>query len=403
VRDKILTVLSKNLNLTTKMELFEARDHFIIQNGEHALWCNRFDGSLTARRGSDICTAWNPVCLGVIQGVIGKMKIHPESEWKLLLIRQRSCVGTLPGGAEVYKIDKITILPLCVDEPKDLDIELCHKHHFGISKPNQIATKIPDTQQKALAKTWNSIKSAAENVKPKKLPFKLPLADKLPLGGALTGAREQREVKEKEKFERRVMEELSKMFSDPDSFFYCPCGDLSNSTQRQHEANYNKEAPIWSQADDRFFWNKYMLQDLINSKDALADPWIVPIIQGYVQIEMCSLEYDMEDAMSDNSNRRSPSPAPPSTPKDPIEYKISLISRRSRYRAGTRYKRRGVDEDGHVANYVETEQILEFSWHVVSFVQIRGSVPVYWSQTGIKYRPPPRIERGHLPCRGSSG
>ena len=33
------------------MELFEARDHFIIQNGEYALWCNRFDGSMTARRG----------------------------------------------------------------------------------------------------------------------------------------------------------------------------------------------------------------------------------------------------------------------------------------------------------------------------------------------------------------
>lgn len=25
---------------------------------------------------------------------------------------------------------------------------------------------------------------------------------------------------------------------------------------------------------------------------------------------------------------------------------------------GTRYKRRGVNEDGHVANYVETEQVL---------------------------------------------
>ncbi len=26
---------------------------------------------------------------------------------------------------------------------------------------------------------------------------------------------------------------------------------------------------------------------------------------------------------------------------------------------GTRYKRRGVDEDGHVANYVETEQVTQ--------------------------------------------
>ena len=33
------------------MELFEARDHYIVQNGENALWCNRFDGSLVAKRG----------------------------------------------------------------------------------------------------------------------------------------------------------------------------------------------------------------------------------------------------------------------------------------------------------------------------------------------------------------
>lgn len=69
------------------------------------------------------------------------------------------------------------------------------------------------------------------------------------------------------------------------------------------------------------------------------------------------------------------------------------MSRRSRHRAGTRYKRRGIDDDGHVANYVETEQILTFRHHQMSFTQIRGSVPVYWSQPGYKYRPPPRIDR----------
>lgn len=71
-----------------------------------------------------------------------------------------------------------------------------------------------------------------------------------------------------------------------------------------------------------------------------------------------------------------------------------LISRRSRHRAGTRYKRRGVDEDGHCANYVETEQILMYLNHKFSFTQIRGSVPVFWSQPGYKYRPPPRLDRG---------
>lgn len=33
--------------------------------------------------------------------------------------------------------------------------------------------------------------------------------------------------------------------------------------------------------------------------------------------------------------------------------------------------------------------------HQVSFVQVRGSVPVYWSQPGYKYKPPPRIDKGN--------
>lgn len=42
---------------------------------------------------------------------------------------------------------------------------------------------------------------------------------------------------------------------------------------------------------------------------------------------------------------------------DEFKFELSLISRRSRFRAGTRYKRRGVDVQGHCANYVETEQV----------------------------------------------
>lgn len=43
---------------------------------------------------------------------------------------------------------------------------------------------------------------------------------------------------------------------------------------------------------------------------------------------------------------------------------------------------------GNCANFVETEQIVEFSSDRVSFVQIRGSIPLYWSQyPDLKYKP----------------
>lgn len=35
-----------------KMELFQAKDHFILQSGDNALWCSRKDGSMTVRPGN---------------------------------------------------------------------------------------------------------------------------------------------------------------------------------------------------------------------------------------------------------------------------------------------------------------------------------------------------------------
>ena len=80
---------------------------------------------------------------------------------------------------------------------------------------------------------------------------------------------------------------------------------------------------------------------------------------------------------------------------------LALISRRSRFRAGTRYFRRGIDREGNVANFNETEQILLLEGNSrsepnsldnyaakFSFVQIRGSIPVFWSEINtLRYIP----------------
>jgi hypothetical protein len=51
----------------------------------------------------------------------------------------------------------------------------------------------------------------------------------------------------------------------------------------------------------------------------------------------------------------------------------TLLSRRSRHRLGCRYKRRGVDSAGHVANAVETEMILRVRRETSAFLQFRGT------------------------------
>eukprot|EP01026_Neomeris_dumetosa_P002077 TRINITY_DN10546_c0_g1_i8.p1 TRINITY_DN10546_c0_g1~~TRINITY_DN10546_c0_g1_i8.p1 ORF type:complete len:425 (+),score=43.70 TRINITY_DN10546_c0_g1_i8:2-1276(+) len=74
---------------------------------------------------------------------------------------------------------------------------------------------------------------------------------------------------------------------------------------------------------------------------------------------------------------------------------ITTIARRSRQRAGTRHWRRGADQVGYVANFVETEMIVTINGvdgddeYVASFIQIRGSIPLLWTHwPNINYKPP---------------
>jgi phosphatidylinositol 3,5-bisphosphate 5-phosphatase len=77
---------------------------------------------------------------------------------------------------------------------------------------------------------------------------------------------------------------------------------------------------------------------------------------------------------------------------------IVLLARRSRHFAGTRYLKRGVSEQGKVANDVEHEQILhDESSHTSngtfsSYMQVRGSIPTFWTQESSVTMPKPPIE-----------
>lgn len=80
---------------------------------------------------------------------------------------------------------------------------------------------------------------------------------------------------------------------------------------------------------------------------------------------------------------------------------FGLISRRNRFRAGTRYFSRGIDREGNVSNFNETEQIVLLDHQEsgigggavkgdvrFSYVQTRGSVPVYWAEiNNLRYKP----------------
>lgn len=173
--------------------------------------------------------------------------------------------------------------------------------------------------------------------------------------------------------------------------------DLTNSFQRQSQGP--ADSPMWKRADDRFFWNRFLQSDLIDFSSGGghetsgirygpqpgADPYILPVMFGMLRITPARVKS--------------------------TSFTFALITRRSRHRGGTRYFSRGIDEQGNVSNYNETEQVVILNdvtgglsgfaggqsmanektgqdLQVYSFVQTRGSVPVFWAEVNnLRYTP----------------
>ncbi|KAF2148698.1 hypothetical protein K461DRAFT_324192 [Myriangium duriaei CBS 260.36] len=182
--------------------------------------------------------------------------------------------------------------------------------------------------------------------------------------------------------------------------YYSYTFDLTNSFQRQ--AASDPSGPLWKRADDRFFWNRFISSDLIDFRNGSShqrqargpqpavDPFILPVMFGMLRITNTAIK------------------------GSPLNF--VLITRRSRHRAGTRYFSRGLDERGNASNFNETEQAIIINddsssgmttyggdqgisggklatsagreTQVLSYVQTRGSVPVYWGELNtLKYTP----------------
>lgn len=117
--------------------------------------------------------------------------------------------------------------------------------------------------------------------------------------------------------------------------------------------------PLWKQADPRFVWNRSLLEELIEAK---LDAFVIPLVQGSFQ----TVQFNIEG----------------------FPAKLSLISRRCNRRLGTRMWRRGANLEGATANFIETEQLVEFNGLRSSFLQIRGSIPLLWEQiVDLSYKP----------------
>ncbi|XP_006868517.1 PREDICTED: synaptojanin-2 [Chrysochloris asiatica] len=125
--------------------------------------------------------------------------------------------------------------------------------------------------------------------------------------------------------------------------------DLTIRTQKQDNDHY--------ECANAFFWNQLLHVPLKHHQVSCSD-WLLKVICGVVAIRTVYASHK--------------------------QAKACLISRISCERAGARFHTRGINDDGQVSNFVETEQTIYMDDGVSSYVQIRGSVPLFWEQPGLQ-------------------
>ncbi|KAF5921716.1 hypothetical protein HPG69_012887 [Diceros bicornis minor] len=150
-----------------------------------------------------------------------------------------------------------------------------------------------------------------------------------------------------------------------DGFYFSTTYDLTHTLQRLSNTSPEfQEMSLLERADQRFVWNGHLLREL--SAQPELHRFALPVLHGFITMHSCSINGKCFDWI--------------------------LISRRSCFRAGVRYYVRGIDSEGHAANFVETEQIVHYNGSRASFT--RGSIPVFWSQRpNLKYKPLPQINK----------
>lgn len=175
------------------------------------------------------------------------------------------------------------------------------------------------------------------------------------------------------------------------TFYFSYTYDITNSLQtnfiRQKKLatefhnngkDYETKNTSSFEHNERFVWNNLLLKPLIDNPDIATYEWFQPIIHGFIDQANISI-YGKK-------------------------IYITIIARRSHHFAGARFLKRGVNDRGNVANEIETEQIVSdmliTSFHhpkygffnnprYTSFVQHRGSIPLYWTQDLNKLPKPP--------------
>jgi flagellum-specific peptidoglycan hydrolase FlgJ len=145
-------------------------------------------------------------------------------------------------------------------------------------------------------------------------------------------------------------------FLNRNNLYYSNNFDLTISLQEHLNHPINKNSHIFPLTISKFCWNYSMAKIFDFPK---MNKFVFPIINGFFKISP-TIDYN-----------------------EKLFY--AIIARKDVRRSGMRFLIRGSDNNGNVSNFVETEEILVYEdennlHHLLSYNQIRGSIPLIWTQ-----------------------
>lgn len=166
--------------------------------------------------------------------------------------------------------------------------------------------------------------------------------------------------------------DLKKLLSNG-SFYYSSDFDLTSLLQSR---GLNQHSLSFDNYQEEYMWNSFLMEEIITFRNHLDDKakqimddegFLTTVIRGFAET------------------------FPSYIGRMPVN--LTMISKQSWKRAGTRFNVRGIDDEGNVANFCETEFIMYSEEYCFAVTEIRGSVPVFWEQDTALINPKVTITR----------
>ncbi|KAI6651925.1 hypothetical protein LOD99_4804 [Oopsacas minuta] len=248
------------------MELLLTPTDFVIKQRDFSLWCDRNSGSgnIIPKENAFSLSPDPIVCIGYIYGFVGRIRFFHDGDWYMVVITKHSQMSNF-SDSSIYRIDKVALIPL---------IQNVHVESFDFDLPSTIRRS---DFQNVLKEFMHSKTSPLSSDTPSTLPS---------CSDSDQDKTRHKENTRREKLEGKFCETFVRMFNDSNFYYSLDC-DLTNSLQRQFF-----HGPFsWKNLDDRFFWNKSMLDELFQYDENLSNPWILPVIQGFYDTTSCSLNF----------------------------------------------------------------------------------------------------------------